>query len=166
MDAFDADVLIYAAIPGHPLGRRVLSLLAADPQAPAGTGSTLLLPELLTKPLREGAQEELAALAAMLARLDLRPLDEAGAQLAVDLLRAAKRRRGAQRGDDGRSLARGTVGRAARGRAHAAAPVGAEPPPGGSPPPVAPTPPAAPPPGAPAPRRAFLHHGPARRATT
>jgi len=85
MDAFDADVLIYAAIPGHPLGRRVLSLLAADPQAPAGTGSTLLLPELLTKPLREGAQEELAALAAMLARLDLRPLDEAGAQLAVAL---------------------------------------------------------------------------------
>jgi predicted nucleic acid-binding protein len=85
MDAFDADVLIYAAVPGHPLGRRVLSLLAADPQAPAGTGSTLLLPELLTKPLREGAQEELAALAAMLARLDLRPLDEAGAQLAVAL---------------------------------------------------------------------------------
>jgi predicted nucleic acid-binding protein len=85
MDAFDADVLIYAAIPEHPLGRRVLALLAADPQAPAGTGSTLLLPELLTKPLREGAADELLALTAMLGRLDLRPLDEAGAELAVAL---------------------------------------------------------------------------------
>ena len=26
MDAFDADVLIYAAVPGHPLGRRVAAL--------------------------------------------------------------------------------------------------------------------------------------------
>jgi predicted nucleic acid-binding protein len=85
MDAFDADVLIYAAIPEHPLGRRVLALLAADPQSPAGTGSTLLLPELLTKPLREGAADELFALTAMLGRLDLRPLDEAGGELAVAL---------------------------------------------------------------------------------
>jgi predicted nucleic acid-binding protein len=84
MDAFDADVLIYAAVPGHPLGRRVLSLLAAE-GAPAGTGSTLLLPELLIKPLRDGAHDELVALAAMLGRLDLRPLDEAGAELAVAL---------------------------------------------------------------------------------
>ncbi|MGA2757097.1 MAG: PIN domain-containing protein [Solirubrobacteraceae bacterium] len=85
MDAFDADVLIYAAVPGHPLGRRVLALLAAGPQAPAGTGSTLLLPEVLTRPLRDGAQEELLALTAMLSRLDLRPLDQAGAELAVAL---------------------------------------------------------------------------------
>jgi hypothetical protein len=27
MDAFDADVLIYAAVPGHPLGRRVAALV-------------------------------------------------------------------------------------------------------------------------------------------
>jgi hypothetical protein len=31
MDAFDADVLIYAAIPGHELGRRVRSLLPEGP---------------------------------------------------------------------------------------------------------------------------------------
>jgi predicted nucleic acid-binding protein len=32
MDAFDADVLIYASLPGHPLGQRVrrLFLRAAD----------------------------------------------------------------------------------------------------------------------------------------
>jgi predicted nucleic acid-binding protein len=85
MDAFDADVLIYAAVPGHPLGRRVLALLAADPQAPAGVGSTLLLPEILSKPLREGGEAELLALTAVLGRLELRPLDEATAQLAVAL---------------------------------------------------------------------------------
>ena len=39
MDAFDADVLIYAAVPGHPLGRRVAALfLSAAPAAMAGTG--------------------------------------------------------------------------------------------------------------------------------
>jgi predicted nucleic acid-binding protein len=85
MDAFDADVLIYAAVPGHPLGRRVLALLAADPQAPAGVGSTLLLPEILSQPLREGDEAELLALTAVLGRLELRPLDEATAQLAVAL---------------------------------------------------------------------------------
>jgi predicted nucleic acid-binding protein len=85
MDAFDADVLIYAAVPGHPLGRRVLALLAADPQTPAGVGSTLLLPEILSQPLREGDEAELLALTAVLGRLELRPLDEATAQLAVAL---------------------------------------------------------------------------------
>lgn len=85
MDAFDADVLIYAAAPGHPLGRRVLELLAVQSDLPAGIGSTLLLPEILTKPLRDGAQAELLALSAILGRLELRPLDEATAQLAVAL---------------------------------------------------------------------------------
>jgi predicted nucleic acid-binding protein len=85
VDAFDADVLIYAAVPGHELGGRVLALLTSEPAAPAGIGSTLLLPELLTRPLREEAEDELAALAAVLGRLELLPLDEATADLAVAL---------------------------------------------------------------------------------
>lgn len=89
MDAFDADVLIYAAVPSHPLGRRVLALLRDAPTdeatAPAGIGSVLLLPELLTKPLRDDADDELLALGALLGRLDLRPVDQATADLAVAL---------------------------------------------------------------------------------
>jgi hypothetical protein len=88
LDAFDADGLIYAAVPGHDLGRRVLGLLPGDPveeHAPLGVGSVLLVPELLTKPTRDGADEELVALAAILGRLDLRPVDEATAELAVVL---------------------------------------------------------------------------------
>jgi predicted nucleic acid-binding protein len=86
MDAFDADVLIYAAVPGHPLGRRVAALIgSASARAPAGTGSVLLLPEVLGKPLRDGAAEEVRILAALLASLDLRPVDRATAELATSL---------------------------------------------------------------------------------
>lgn len=89
MDAFDADVLIYAAVADHPLGRRVLALFPEGPVARtgavAGTGSVLLVPELLTKPMRDGADEELEALTVLLARLDLRPTDEAVAELAAAL---------------------------------------------------------------------------------
>ncbi len=89
MDAFDADVLIYAAVAGHDLGRRVRALFPTDPVettgAVAGIGSVLLLPELLTKPLREEAADELAELGALLARLDLRPTDVATAELATAL---------------------------------------------------------------------------------
>jgi predicted nucleic acid-binding protein len=89
MDAFDADVLIYAAVPGHPLGRRVRALFEEEGPATtgrvAGTGSVLLLPELLTKPTRDGAHDEVEALAALLARLDLRPVDELVAALATTL---------------------------------------------------------------------------------
>jgi len=89
VDAFDADVLIYAAVADHPLGRRVRALFPVDPVertgSIAGVGSVLLLPELLTKPLREGASDELGELAALLARLDLRPVDEATAELATAL---------------------------------------------------------------------------------
>lgn len=88
MDAFDADVLIYAAAPGHPLGQRVRALFPAEATATtgavAGTGSVLLIPELLTKPMREGADSEINALA-VLGRLDLRPVDEAVAELAAAL---------------------------------------------------------------------------------
>lgn len=89
MDAFDADVLIYAAVPGHPLGRKVRALLAVSPtgprETPVGIGSVLLIPEVLTKPLRDEAEAELVALAGFLSRLELRPVDEATAGLATAL---------------------------------------------------------------------------------
>ncbi|MFN0088727.1 MAG: type II toxin-antitoxin system VapC family toxin [Acidimicrobiales bacterium] len=83
MDAFDADVLIYAAVADHHLGRRVRPLLAGT--RPAGVGSLLLLPELLSKPWRDRALAELTELAGLLARLELRPVDRATADLAVAL---------------------------------------------------------------------------------
>lgn len=86
MDAFDADALIYAAVPGHPLGRRVAALFhSAAAGTPAGIGSVLLLPELLAKPLREGGTDEVRMLAGLLSRLDLRPTDRATADLATAL---------------------------------------------------------------------------------
>jgi len=86
MDAFDADVLIYAAVPGHPLGRRVAALIrSVGARTMAGTGSVLLLPEVLGKPLRDGAADEVRILAGFLARLDLRPVDLATAELATSL---------------------------------------------------------------------------------
>lgn len=45
----------------------------------------LLLPEVLGRPLRDAANDELRALSSLLSRLDLRPLDQATAQLAVAL---------------------------------------------------------------------------------
>ncbi len=85
-DAFDADALIYAAVPGHPLGRRVLALFrSAATGTAAGTGSVLLLPEVLGQPLRDGSTSEVLALAGLLARLDLRPVDRATAELATAL---------------------------------------------------------------------------------
>jgi predicted nucleic acid-binding protein len=89
VDAFDADVLIYAAVRDHPLGRRVRALFPVDPVeasgAVAGIGSVLLIPELLTKPLRENATDELDELGALLGRLELLPADEATAELATAL---------------------------------------------------------------------------------
>ena len=88
MDAFDADVLIFAASPGHELGRSVRTLFAAPIDASVGVGSVLLLPELLSRPMRDGASGEVEALAAILSRLDLRPVDEATAALAAALAAA------------------------------------------------------------------------------
>ena len=86
MDAFDSDVLIYAATRGHALGARVARLLAlATADSPAGVGSVVLLTELLPKPLRRGDGKEAVVLAGFLRRLDLRPLDRATAELAVAL---------------------------------------------------------------------------------
>jgi predicted nucleic acid-binding protein len=89
MDAFDADVLIYAAVPDHPLGRQVLALFPvtapAESQPPVGVGSVLLLPEVLSKAVREANEDEVAILAALLGRLELWPLDRATAELATAL---------------------------------------------------------------------------------
>ncbi len=84
-DAFDADALIYAAAPDHPLGRRVRALFTAAPDAIAGIGSVLLVPEVLAKPIRDGATREVDALVALLSRLELRALDSATAEIATSL---------------------------------------------------------------------------------
>jgi predicted nucleic acid-binding protein len=88
MDAFDADVLIYATSPESIPGRRVralFELVRDEPAEVAGIGSVLLVPETLTWPTRHGREAELAALEILLARLDLRPLDFATSVLAVAL---------------------------------------------------------------------------------
>jgi predicted nucleic acid-binding protein len=85
MDAFDADVLIYASVQGHPLGQRVRALFPVEPRAQAGVGSVLLLPEVLAKPMREGSAAEVAALAGLLGRLELRSVDPVTAEVATTL---------------------------------------------------------------------------------
>jgi predicted nucleic acid-binding protein len=96
MNAFDADVLIYAAVTDHALGRRVRALFPEEPVTShgrvAGVGSVLLLPQLLTKPLRDQTDRELIALTALLGRLDLQPVTEAVANLSVVLGAAHKLR--------------------------------------------------------------------------
>jgi predicted nucleic acid-binding protein len=88
VDSFDTDALIYAAIPDHPLGMPVRSLFVSD-EDPAprsiGIGSVLLLPELLAKPMRLGLIGEVESLGILLARLELREVDLAIADLAVSL---------------------------------------------------------------------------------
>jgi len=85
MDAFDSDVIIYAAVPDHPLGLRVLALFRQSGRQHAGAGSVLLLPEILSQPLRDGQTSEVRILAGLLARIDLRPVDRATADLATAL---------------------------------------------------------------------------------
>ena len=92
MDAFDADVLIYAGSSGHPLGRRVRALFPESPGAIAGVGSVLLLPEVLAKPMRDGADEEVGVLAGLLSRLELRAVDRATAEVATSLATAYRLR--------------------------------------------------------------------------
>jgi predicted nucleic acid-binding protein len=87
-DAFDADVLIFAASPGHALGRRVGDLFTpriTAPDAVIGVGSLLLLGETLPKPMRTGDDREVSALIGLLDGLDLLPVDRPTADLAVVL---------------------------------------------------------------------------------
>ena len=105
MDSFDADVLIYAAVAGHDLGRRVRALFPIEPLegTRVGIGSVLLVPELLTKPLRENATDELDELSSLLGRLDLLPTDEATAE-ASSRARAAPQPEAAQGADRDQTL--------------------------------------------------------------
>jgi predicted nucleic acid-binding protein len=113
VDAFDSDVLIYAAVSGHPLGERVAALFPAHPlgsrDPKVGVGSVLLLPEVLSKPLRDGDAEAVRMLSRFLARLDLRPVDQMTAAQAVIL--AAKYK---LRGPDAAHLATAIAMRAHR----------------------------------------------------
>lgn len=89
MDAFDADVLIYAAAPGHPLGERVAAMFpegpVSVPRDRVGVGSVLLVPEVLGKPLKRGDAVAVRKLSELLGRLDLRPVDRAIAAKAAVL---------------------------------------------------------------------------------
>jgi len=86
VDAFDADVLIYAADARNEMGARIRRLFTtAAPDADVGVGSVLLVPEVLTLPIRLGASDEVGALSGLLGRLDLRSVDEATASYAASL---------------------------------------------------------------------------------
>jgi predicted nucleic acid-binding protein len=84
VDAFDADVLIYAAEPGHPFGQRVLPLLPIEADGTA-VGSTLLLPEILIEPRRASVELEHDQRSRIVDRLVLHPLDVGVAQVAVTI---------------------------------------------------------------------------------
>ena len=83
--AFDADVLIYAAIQGNPLGAKVRALLLDETLQGERLGSTLLIPELLIKPQRTRDQTQLTLLIAYLQRLELLAASRDVANLAVQL---------------------------------------------------------------------------------
>jgi predicted nucleic acid-binding protein len=89
MDAFDADALIYAALPGHALGRAVSDLFRDDAggrdRGGGRVGSVLLVPELLSKPIREQRIAELERLEGLLARLELLDVNAVVASLAASL---------------------------------------------------------------------------------
>jgi len=71
IDAFDADVLIYAAS-DHPAAPKLREIIYGDDTL---IGSMVLLPETLSKPMRSGRDDELAALLGFLERIDLKPVD-------------------------------------------------------------------------------------------
>ncbi len=83
--AFDADAVVCAATRGHPLGVRVRRAVLDAPDGSRRLGSLVLLVETMSHPLRQGNDDELAAMTALLSRLDLRPLDRATAGLATEL---------------------------------------------------------------------------------
>lgn len=83
--AFDADVLVYTAIPQHALGERIATLLQDANLDGRRVGSTLLLPELLIKPTRQNNDDERRSLLASLSYLKLLAAGETVAHLAVRL---------------------------------------------------------------------------------
>ncbi len=84
MIAFDSDVLIYTVIPEHPHGDRVFHLLERRDEE--HVGSVLLLPEVLSKPMRLApASAQTASLAQVLDGIALLPVDEVTATFAMAL---------------------------------------------------------------------------------
>lgn len=80
--ALDADVLIYAATPGHPWRAAIRAVIEDD--WTVCLGSVLLLPETLAKPTRlDPDGPEVAELTHLLARLELADFDAATARLSV-----------------------------------------------------------------------------------
>ena len=73
--AFDSDVLIYAASEGQPYAPALRAALFSVPPL-THSGSVLLCPELLSKPLRLGLGAELKVLQGYLDRLDLIDVSE------------------------------------------------------------------------------------------
>jgi uncharacterized protein len=84
MDAFDADVLIYAAS-GDGRGDVVAEQLARVDSRDMCTGSTLLIPEVLSHPLSRGDTVTQKSLELVLSRLRLRPVDIEVAALATTM---------------------------------------------------------------------------------
>ena len=85
MDAFDADVLIYAAEVGHPLGARVRAVFNRSAATTVGIGSVLLLIEVLSRPMRQQQTADVATLSGFLGRLDLQPVSRSIAAAATTL---------------------------------------------------------------------------------
>ncbi len=86
LTAFDSDVLIYAGDAAHPLAAKIAQLFPEATDEIAGTGSLILLTEVLAKPMRaDAASSETRDLIDLLGRLDLYPLDDPTAQLALAL---------------------------------------------------------------------------------
>lgn len=86
VDAFDSDVLIYAAV-GHHLGHAVKRMFESldHPGQRVGIGSVILLPEVLSKPLRDQRTAQHTKLQSMLSRLELHPTNQQIALLATSL---------------------------------------------------------------------------------
>lgn len=80
-DAFDADVVIFAAGDGP----RSAPSLDAIRHSKGRIGSVILLPEVLIKPLRQGGLDEAARIDEIMASFELLPVDEEIADAAVAL---------------------------------------------------------------------------------
>ena len=91
MDAFDADIVIFASV-GDRRGDPLLSRITPEVGAPLGVGSVLLLPETLSMPPTDlrGRTGERRRLLELLARLLLLPVTDDVAVLSAEL-RAAYR---------------------------------------------------------------------------
>lgn len=79
INAFDSDVLIYAAV-SDPRGRRVQQLID---ESDGPIGSLILVPEVLAKPTRLQRFSEVRLLTGLLYQLRLQPVDEPVADAAA-----------------------------------------------------------------------------------